>query len=80
MEVARSMGLGAALAAVAIAVLSLILDLKYVGPWFHAIAANVPTQLWNPAVSFLYLQGFPFVISLVVVSGVIGAIFGRGRR
>lgn len=74
------MGLGAVLASAAIAVLSLVLDLKYVAPWFHAITANIPSQAWSPVVSFLYLQGFPFVISLVVVTSVIGAIFGRGRR
>lgn len=74
------MGLGAALAGAAIVVLTLVLDLKYVAPWFHAFTANIPTFSWSPAVSFMYLQGFPFVISLVVVTSVIGAIFGRGRR
>jgi hypothetical protein len=74
------LGAGAALGALATVIASLILDLKYVGPWFHTITASTSSQYWSPLLTFLYFQGFPFVIALVVVTSVIGAIFSRGGR
>jgi len=74
------MGAGAVIGGIAVLVIAGILDVKYISPWVHAAASGVPTQFWNPMMTLAYFGLFPFVISVVLVVAVVGAILGGGRR